>query len=154
MKLARRQLLKLATALPLSLSGYKGVAANNTETDSVISFLEVKDEVAAPVLKQGDHVLLDTGVNFFKEEGVYLYPTWGRPRAYLVKEGPKGVLCFYNPGQKNVLWTMESRIEEELFAGRAIGVLAADSTEQINRLVTEYSLLNVPELPVVGTGSV
>ncbi len=50
--------------------------------------------------------------------GVYLYPSWGEPRPYLVMPAPDGQsLEFSDPATRTVLWTQSSSLCRD-FAGK------------------------------------
>jgi hypothetical protein len=143
----RRQLLRLS-ALSVSLAAPFSAMrpfARAAAPGGVLAFTEVRDAGAAPLIEAGDHLLIDTAQMAFSGEGLYLYPDWGRPRAYRVRETVPGRLGFFDPARPALLWSMPAAASR--FAGRVSGRLAARDEQAIAFLHAAYSELSVPEFP-------
>lgn len=139
MKLPRRSLLKLGAAVPLGLAVWSpGVNAGS------LAYLEVRDVFDQPAFAPGDHVVADTAQTGFAGEGLYLYPDWGTPRVYQVREASAGRLVFSRPGCGSVLWTQTGAPR---FAGRAVGLVKAGERGRLRLLHGACAALQVPELP-------
>lgn len=141
----RRHLLTLSL-LPAGLPLARAVRGGTAD-----AFVAVSDGAAAPLFKAGDHLLADPLSTAFAGAGLYLYPDWGRPRAYLVRETAPGVLGFFSPAGRRLLWTMPAR--GATFAGRVTGWLPARDEAGIALLYARHSELFVPELPPAGEAS-
>ena len=151
----RRSLLKatlstslgttLCTSAGLALGVVEGVfddAVKAQSSNSSLTALEVQDNLAAPLLNQGQLVLADTTVQHFNGNGLYLYPDWGKPRAYQVSQSGSQ-LQFSFPGQKQVLWTQSSLSQKGIstFSGKVIGVTTA---EQLSQADIQWAPLILP----------
>lgn len=143
MRLPRRQLLHLGSAAlilaPLSGRREEAAAAGS------LKLHRISDAAAAPVLNEGDQVLVDTAFNSFQGEGIYLYPAWGQPRAYLVRASAArpGQLEFRNPGSGALLW-IQSQSLGAGFAARVEARLGASALP----VLPELASLTVPRLPL------
>jgi hypothetical protein len=138
----RRQLLQIAAGLPL---GSCMLAHAKLEAPHV-TVHEVLDDAAAPLLHKGDLVMVDTAVTRYQGEGMYLYPAWGKPRAYqLDMLGER--LMFSVPGQSQVMWQQDMTSDESLLAGRVIGV---SRPQDLAGSGLVWSSLQVPALPAQG----
>jgi hypothetical protein len=117
----RRMLIKLGTMgsvlAPLGTLRASGLPAS-------IKSLPITDNLARPLFASGSWLLADTALTVFDGEGLYLYPSWGQPRAYHITRTPaQGMLVnleFRNPASGELLWTQSLRGEMK-FAGKVCG---------------------------------
>ena len=139
----RRQLLKLAAALPGGLPVF-GLAAGG-EADG-FSYYLVKNQVTGTGVRAGALVLVDAGVGRFAGDGYYLFPDWGTPAVYEVK-ARGNALVFYYPGGGRPLWTISAAHADARFGGRIEGMLD-DNMPQDMLTAASLRVLEVPERPV------
>jgi hypothetical protein len=141
---ARRKLLKLAASLPVSLPVFQ-VLADNRRAD--LHIYAVFDQPGQAEARSGAVVLVDSAVKQFQGEGYYVFPDWGKPVVYEVRQKNR-MLEFYYPGGDKPLWQMSSGNPQAVFSGRVEGLLSADSDkERVERYMANHNLpaLQVPE---------
>ena len=111
-----------------------------TGTATSLRVAEVRDAAALPRFAPGDLLLADTTFTRFAGDGLYLYPSWGQPRPYLV-QARGALLEFRNPGSGNLLWTQTAGLDAD-FAGRIL------ERPRTVAYLTDYPALDVPARPV------
>ena len=131
----RRQLLQTGAGVTLS-----SVLAFEVQADTRVTVREVRDDAAAPVLRAGQLLVIDSESRAFAGNGLYAYPAWGQPRAYEVRQSG-GQLLFSMPGQTHVLWQQPASAE---FAGR---VLAVTDHTGLKQAGLQAGALALPRLP-------
>lgn len=120
----RRMLIKLGTMG--SLLAPLGTLRAESGLPTSIKSLSITDNLARPLFAPGSWLLADTALTAFDGEGLYLYPSWGQPRAYHITRTPAqglGTLVnleFRNPATGELLWTQSLRGEMK-FAGKVCG---------------------------------
>jgi len=138
---SRRQLLKLASGLPLSLP----VLALADVLPDTLALHAVASQPTEAGAVRDTLVMVDTGITNFAGDGYYVYPDWGNPVIYIVR-ARAGRLAFHYPGSNldsnKPLWTMAANTPLH-FSGRVEALVDA-------RMATPVSLpvLSVPALPV------
>lgn len=149
MQIQRRRLLQYSLGMPLCLPTFLTAKAySGISNDQAVSFVEIKNDLAAPIISCGDYLLVDTQVTSFQGNGIYLYPDWGQPGTYEIKNESNGVLGFYYPGQETRLWTLTANENETLFAGQALRTVSFNSQQQSLDVLEKYDALHVPSLPL------
>lgn len=149
MQTQRRRLLQYSLGLPLCLPAFLTAKAySGISNDQPVSFVEIKNDIAAPIINRGDYLLVDTQVRSFQGNGIYLYPDWGQPGTYEIKSESDGVLGFYYPGQETRLWTLGANENEALFAGQALRTVSFNSQQQGLEALEKYDALHVPSFPL------
>lgn len=135
---SRRQLLKLTSAVPLSLP----VLAWADVQPQALAVHEVVAQPTAAGLVRNTLVLVDTGITTHAGDGYYVYPDWGNPVVYEVR-ARDGRLAFHYPGSGKALWTMAANTPVQ-FSGRVEALVAETSSNT----VASMPALSVPALPV------
>jgi len=138
----RRRLLKLSTTLVVSLPVFTASASR----DSNIAYHLVKNQESATGVIKGAIVLVDTSINDFHGDGFYLYPDWGQPIVYEVRQKANR-LAFHYPGCDRVLWELSPEQSIARFSGRVEGVLNSREAEVAGKRDQLQALL-VPRLPI------
>ena len=144
MKLNRRTLLGNSLVAGFSSVLPFGVNARDFLTD--FRLLVAMDGVLMPLLAAGEGLLVDTRTGVFQGEGVYLYPAWGQPRPYLVREeAVQGAiqLGFYHPLTRALMWR-HSLAGDRQFAGHLAGQLSVAEVA-----ASRIPMLRLPVRPVV-----
>lgn len=105
---------------------------------------EVRDDAAAPWLHRGEWLVVDVGQAQWQGAGLYLYPDWGRPRAWQIEQRA-GQLVFFLPGQAVPAWTQT--VADTRLAGRVVGVLPAGALGDKSLSHAQWQPLSLPPLP-------
>ncbi len=143
----RRRLLQLSATLPVSLPVFSVLCAPKTN----ITYHLVKNQESAAGVIKGALVLVDSGINVFQTDGFYLYPDWGQPVVYEVRQTANR-LAFHYPGNDKVLWVSGPEQSMARFSGRVEGILKAeelDTNKLLNSRLGQLQTLHVPPLPAV-----
>ncbi len=145
MHMQRRHFMRLGLAGSALLPSFVLGASLPQEA---LQWLRIGDDWAAPVAAAGDWLAVDVGITAFAGEGLYLYPAWGTPRAYLVRAlparpGQSAGYEFCNPASGRVLWTDTGRVD---FAGRVCGRVPAQVEAWLGQLPA-LPPRTVPRLP-------
>lgn len=138
--LPRRRVLQFGALLPLVLSPCPLLA-----TDPGLTLLELRAP-RGPWLAAGDLLLLESSVQAFTGEGLYLYPAWGQPQVYAVKRNTAGDLEFRCPGEQRLAWTAAAALSQA-FAGRVREVVPAAQRERSAWLQARHRRVRLPDLP-------
>ena len=144
----RRKFLKLVSALTASLPV---VNLKATENKGFVYYI-VKNQHSETGVQAETIVLANHKVKEFSGDGYYLYPAWGSPAIYEVRQdesNDKRSLVFYYPGSIRPLWKMALTKNEIHFSGRVEGLL--DNASQLAGLKAggiKFSPLTMPALPV------
>ena len=101
----RRRLLQLSVTLPVSLPVFSVLAS----PDNNITYYLVNNQESATGIIKGAIVLVDSGINVFHGDGFYLYPDWGQPVVYEVRQKanrlafhfPAANRCYGNRARSN-----------------------------------------------------
>lgn len=138
---SRRLLLKLTAGLPLALPVFDAVAADQ----GGLSLYPVRHQPATPA---GAIVLVDRDITGFAGDGYYLYPDWGKPVVYEVRDSA-GDLAFHYPGAGEPLWVMAAGNGRVRFSGRVEGVLSVGGDAAADHFLAtgRWPLLDVPGKP-------
>ncbi len=141
----RRRLLQLSVTLPVSLPVFSVFASQ----DNKIAYHLVNNQASAAGVIKGAVVLVDSGINVFHGDGFYLYPDWGQPVVYEVRQKANR-LAFHFPGSDRVLWELSPEQSMARFSGRVEGVLNSeepDTAKLLNPGQDPLQALQVPRLP-------
>ncbi|MDG2175550.1 MAG: twin-arginine translocation signal domain-containing protein [Gammaproteobacteria bacterium] len=147
----RRNFLKLVSALAGCLPVVNLKAGDHRQLSSPLAFYLVKNQHSATGVQAETIVLANPEVSNFTGDGYYLYPAWGTPAIYNVRQdvmNEKHSLVFYFPGSNKPLWKMAISEQERQFGGRVEGLV--ENISQLKRLkVAGITLRNltVPVLP-------
>jgi len=142
---ARRRLLQLSVTLPISLPVFTASVSLGTR----VSYHLVKNQESAAGVIEGAVVLVDSDINVFQGDGFYLYPDWGQPIVYEVRQKANR-LAFHYPGNDLVLWELSPEQSMARFSGRVEGVVNSGefgTGKLLNRALDQVQPLNVPRLP-------
>lgn len=140
MGIRRRELLRFGGAGSL-LAAMPLQGAAGPHVTSLRRFV-IADTKALPLLVPGSTVGVDVSVTSFAGDGIYLYPAWGRPRPYLVREVGQGSLVFSDPASGREFWCQT--LQGDAFAG----LLLADGACSPRQLAAS-PVLQVPAYPAV-----
>jgi hypothetical protein len=147
----RRNFLKLVSALAGCLPVVNIKAGDHRPLSSPLAFYLVKNQHCVAGVQAETIVLANPEVSNFSGDGYYLYPAWGTPAIYNVRQNvmnEKHSLVFYYPGSNKPLWEMTMSEKERQFSGRVEGVV--DNVSQLTGFKSAgitLSNLTVPALP-------
>jgi hypothetical protein len=148
---SRRKFLKLISALSASLPVVNVKAGDSRQLTYSLVYYIVKNQHSAKGVQAETIVLVNPKVIDFTGDGYYLYPAWGSPAIYDVRQDlkkEKHSLVFYLPGSNKPLWEIAMSEKEKQFSGRVEGLV--DNASQLTRLKVPgitFNTLTVPALP-------
>jgi len=137
----RRKLLRLTATLPVSLPVFSMQTQDAGHTRMIYP---LNSPAGMSTAHYGSVVLADTAVNKFRGDGFYLYPDWGSPVVYEVKQRGNR-LFFHYPGKAKCLWQISPSSQEARFCGLVTGIL--DKSVYAIEEADNLQLLHVPERP-------
>jgi len=142
----RRKFLKMTASLaPLSYS--VSVFSLEEKPGGSTTLHYVEKQYTDEGIREGAVVVVDTSVNTFEHDGLYLYPDWGKPVVYDVRRSGEQ-LAFYYPGAAgNAMpaWCVTDKRGAKIFSGKVEGMLEPESVKHVK--TANLSWLQVPELP-------
>ncbi len=144
--IGRRGLLKALGVSGLALGLPERRVAAEMGLENVYFYL-VRDD-AHIIHGLGTCLVVDAACRHFVGNGLYLYPDWGSPQVYLVRETAPGILQFSTP-EGTPQWQLRARPDQVPFSARVVVSLPSGSIES-REIMTTIPRLQVPHLPMRG----